>query len=138
MQRKILRTISLRSFALVVMVVAARQAQAQDAQTPYPRMAPLEQYLMERNAEMALAKSAAPESISRDAEVMVLGRHGYETALKGKNGFVCMVWRSWAAGIEDPEFCMQRLSNLRRNVSCKAGVEGSAVLYHLTNFKSAV
>ena len=74
MQRKILRTIALRSFALVVMVVAARQAQ--DAQTPYPRMAPFDQYLMERNAEMALAKSAAPESISRDAEVMVLGRHG--------------------------------------------------------------
>jgi len=109
MQRKILRMMALRSFALVVMVVAARQAQAQDAQTPYPRMAPLDQYLMERNAEMALAKSAAPESISRDAEVLVLGRHGYETALKGKNGFVCMVWRSWAAGIDDPEFWNAKL-----------------------------
>jgi hypothetical protein len=50
-----------------------------------------------------------PESISRDAEVMVLGRHGYETALKGKNGFVCMVWRSWAAGIDDPEFWNAKL-----------------------------
>jgi hypothetical protein len=58
-------------------------------------MAPLDQYLMERNAEMELAKSAAPESISRDAEVMVLGRHGYETVGKGKNSFVCMVERSW-------------------------------------------
>jgi hypothetical protein len=91
------------------MVVAARQAQAQDAQTRYPRMAALDQYLMERNAEIALAKSAAPESISRDAEVMVLGRHGYETAMKGKNGFVCMVWRSWAAGIDDPEFWNAKL-----------------------------
>ena len=109
MQRKILRMIAARSLALVVMVVAARQAQAQDAQTPYLRMAPLDQYLMERNAEMALATSAAPESISRDAEVMVLGRHGYETALKGKNGFVCMVWRSWAAGIDDPEFWNAKL-----------------------------
>jgi hypothetical protein len=40
-----------------------------------------------------------PESISRDAEVMVLGRHGYEIAVKGKNGFVCIVQRSWTAGI---------------------------------------
>jgi hypothetical protein len=65
---------------------------------------PLEQYLMERNAEIALARSAAPESISHDAEVMVLGRHGYETAAKGKNGLVCMVQRSWTAGIDDPDF----------------------------------
>ena len=49
---------------------------------------------MEPSAEIALARSAAPESISRDAEVMVLGRHGYETAVQGKNGFVCMVERS--------------------------------------------
>jgi len=58
-------------------------------------MAPLDQYLMERNSEIALARSAAPESISRDAEVRVLGRHGYETAVKGKNGFVCIVERAW-------------------------------------------
>ena len=51
-------------------------------------MAPLDQYLMaDRNAEIALARSAAPESISRESDVMVLGRHGYETAVKGKNGF---------------------------------------------------
>lgn len=59
---------------------------------------------MERGAEIALARSAAPESISRDAEVMVLGRHGYETAIKDKNSFVCMVERSWSAGIDDPDF----------------------------------
>src|SRR5216684_7968051 len=109
MLRKILSTIALGSFALVVMLGVAGQGQAQDAKAPYPNMAPLDQYLMERNAEMALARSAAPESISRDAEVMVLGRHGYETALKGKNGFVCMVWRSWAAGIDDPEFWNAKL-----------------------------
>ena len=109
MQRKILRTIALRSFALVVILGGAWQVQAQDGKTPYPSIAPLDQYLMERNAEIALAQSAAPESISRDAEVMVLGRHGYETAVKGKNGFVCMVWRSWAAGIDDPEFWNAKL-----------------------------
>ena len=82
----------------------AWQAIAQNAQTPYPNMAPVEQYLMERSSEIALARSAAPESISRDADVMVLGRHGYETAVQGKNGFVCMVERSWTSPIDDPGF----------------------------------
>jgi hypothetical protein len=67
-------------------------------------MAPLEQYLMDRNSEIALARSAAPDSISRDAGVMVLGPHGYETAVKGTNGFVCIVERSWTAPIDDPGF----------------------------------
>jgi hypothetical protein len=109
MQRKILRMIALRSFALVVVLGAAWQAQAQDAKAPYPSMAPLDLYLMERNAEIALARSAAPESISRDAEVLFLGRHGYETAVKGKNGFVCIVERSWTAGIDDPDFWNPKL-----------------------------
>jgi hypothetical protein len=58
---------------------------------------------MDRTAEIALARSAAPESISRDAEVLALGRHGFETAAKGKNGFVCLVERSWTSA-PDPEF----------------------------------
>jgi hypothetical protein len=91
--------------ATVVMLGTAWYALAQDAKTPYPSMAPVDEYLMEdRNSEIALARSAAPESISRDAEVMVLGRHGYETAIKGTNGFVCMVERSWTAPIDDPGF----------------------------------
>jgi len=104
MERKILRMIALSSFALVVVLGAAWRAQAQDAKAPYPSMAPLDQYLIERNAEIALARSAAPDSISQDAEVLFLGRHGYETAVKGKNGFVCMVERSWTAGVDDPDF----------------------------------
>src|SRR6202045_2183271 len=109
MNRKIVRTIVLGSFALVVVLSTAWQAQAQDAKAPYPSMAPLDQYLMERNTEIALARSAAPESISQDAEIMVLGRHAYETAVKGKNGFVCMVERSWTAGIDDPDFWNPKL-----------------------------
>src|SRR5215475_10077275 len=96
--------------ALAFIACAASHAKAQDVKTPYPNMAPLERYLIEdRNAEIALAQSAAPESISRDAEVLVLGRHGYETALKGKNGFVCIVQRSWSAPSDDPDFWNPKL-----------------------------
>ena len=105
MNRKIVKTIALASFALVAALGGAEQTMAQDTKIPYPSMAPLDQYLMaDRSAEIALARSAVPESISRDAEVLVLGRHGYETAVKGKNGFVCIVERSWMAPFDDPEF----------------------------------
>jgi hypothetical protein len=35
---------------------------------------------------------------------MVLGSHGYETAVEGKNGFVCMVERAWMSPFDSPEF----------------------------------
>ena len=89
---------------LVVALGAISQMQAQ-SKTPYPSMAPLDQYLMpDRNAEIALARSAAPDSISHDAKVLVLGPHGYETAVEGKNGFVCAVERGWMAPFDNPEF----------------------------------
>jgi hypothetical protein len=73
--------------------------------TAYPSMASIEQYLMpDRNTEIALARSAAPESISGNAKVLVLGWRGYETAIAGKNGFVCMVERSWASPFNSTEF----------------------------------
>jgi len=93
------------TFALISAFAAPRQMAGQDNKTPYPSMAPLEQYLMpDRDAEIALARSAAPEAISRDATVLVLSRHGYETAVDGKNGFVCLVEREWMAQFDDPGF----------------------------------
>jgi hypothetical protein len=110
MKREIVRAIAISLFMLAMVLSAARAGRAQDAKAPYPNMAPVEQYMMaDRNAEIALARSAAPESIARDAEVMVLGGHGYETAVKGKNGFVCIVQRSWSAGIDDPNFWNPKL-----------------------------
>ena len=70
----------------------------------YPTMAPIGRYLMDRSAEIQLARSAAPVSISGDATVLVLGRHGYETAVQGKNGFVCVVDRGFMAAFDWPEF----------------------------------
>ena len=96
-------------FALSVVFGTAHQAVTQDAKTPYPAMAPVDQYLMtDQDAEVALARTAAPESISRDAEIQVLGRHGFETVVKGKNGFVCIVGRSWTSA-PDPDFWDPRI-----------------------------
>lgn len=92
--------VAIGGLTLLVVLGAARQAAAKDAATPYPSMAPLRQYLMDRSPEIALARSAAPESVSRDATVLTLGRHGFQSAVKGKNGFVCMVARSWTSAPE--------------------------------------
>jgi hypothetical protein len=78
---------------------------ASDNSTMYSSMASIEKYLMpDRNAEIALARSAAPESISGDAKVLILGWRGYETAVEGKNGFVCMVERSWTSPFNSAQF----------------------------------
>ena len=94
--------------AVLVGLMAATLTCAQSSQQPqspkYQDMAPIDQYLMEKNAEIQLARSAAPDSISRDATILVLGRQGYETEVEGKNGFVCMVGRSWMGAFDWPEF----------------------------------
>ena len=104
MEQKTLKRIALAGSVLVLALAAISQMQAQ-SKTPYPDMAALDRYLMpDRNAEIALARSAAPDSISHDAKVLVLGPHGYETAVEGKNGFVCIVERGWMAPFDNPEF----------------------------------
>ena len=76
MRKNKMGAIHIKSFALLLVLGAAHHAMAQDATTPYPKMAPIEQYLMDRTAEIELARSAAPDSISRDATIVVLGRAG--------------------------------------------------------------
>jgi hypothetical protein len=104
MTRNQIRITLLSGFALVAVLSASRPVAAQDAKQPYPNMAPIEQYLMDRDAEIALARSAAPDAISHDASVIVLTRHGYETAVQGKNGWVCWVGRGWMGMFDHPEF----------------------------------
>jgi hypothetical protein len=84
---------------------ASAQAAAQAPAAPYPAMAPLAQYLIpDRDAEVALARTAAPPTISNDATVLVLTRAGYETAVRGGNGFVCLVERAWMSAFDDAGF----------------------------------
>jgi hypothetical protein len=96
------------ALALALQIVfpnAGRQAVAQDGKAAYPAMAPIDQYLIsDEKSEIALARSAAPGSISDGAEVMVLGHEGYKIAVRGTNGFLCLVERSWAQGSDNAEY----------------------------------
>jgi hypothetical protein len=93
------------TLTLAALTGAIAYAQAQSEKAPYSAMAPLSEYLIaDQHSEVALARTAAPSSISGGAEVMVLGREGYTTAVKGTNGFLCVVERSWGAATDDPEF----------------------------------
>jgi len=99
------KIIALAFFVQVLLPGAICRARAQGEKTPYPAMAPLDQYLIkDKNSEIALARTAAPASISDGAEVMVLGSKGYTTAVKGTNGFLCLVERSWGAATDNPGF----------------------------------
>jgi hypothetical protein len=104
-KRSSLRTVALSAVALYASLSATRLALGQDPNAPYANMAPVDQYLMaDRNAEIALARTAAPKSISDGAEVLLLGRDGYTTAVKGENGFVCLVERAFSASTDFSEF----------------------------------
>ena len=105
MRKHNLTLIAIAFAAQIVAAAATQPASAQPPATPYPAMAPLDDYLSpSQDSEIALARSAAPKSISDAAEVMVLTRDGYTTAARGTNGFVCFVERSWADPTTDPEF----------------------------------
>jgi hypothetical protein len=105
MPKNHVKIIDLAFVLLAVLPGAGGPAVAQAGKAAYPAMAPLEQYLIsDQESEIALARSAAPSSISDNAEVMVLGREGYKSVVKGANGFLCIVERSWAQGEDDAEF----------------------------------
>lgn len=84
--------------------IQAQDTKAKDPPPPYPSMAPIAQYRMDRDAEIALARTAAPSSISRDAQILVLGQKNFEIAVQGTNGFVCLVGRAFAGPLNNPEF----------------------------------
>lgn len=95
--------------ALTALFVTPARTQTPELRKLYPKMAPLGLYLMNRGAEITLARSAAPAAISRDASVLVLTRHGWETAVNGTNGFVCMVERGWAVSIDFDEIWNRKI-----------------------------
>jgi hypothetical protein len=99
------RTFTVAAGMLGTLSGTTHKAWAQATAAEYPAMAPLEQYLMpDGPSEIALARTAAPPAISDLAEVLVLSRRGYTVAVPGKNGFVCIVERSWVMDPNNPEF----------------------------------
>jgi hypothetical protein len=100
-----MRKRTLPSILLLLLLLPGLTAAQAQKPGPYAVAAPLDQYrIASVQEEIALARTAAPPSISADAAVLVLGKHGYESAVTGKNGFVCFVQRSWTAGFDDPQF----------------------------------
>ena len=99
------KTTTLLAFALLATAILPAAAHAQTPPNPYPAPAPVEQYLIaDKDAEIALARTAAPPSVSAQAEILVLGRDGYTTAVKGTNDFTCLVERGFAANTDDSVF----------------------------------
>ena len=98
---------------------------AHGAPPPYSNMAPRDQYMIaDRTEEIALARSAAVPSIADNAGIMVLGAHGFETAVKGTNGFICIVERAWDKPFDDPEFWNPKM----RGPDCLNAAAVSSVL----------
>jgi hypothetical protein len=110
MTTKFVQGMVLAASMLLVWPSSPKLAQAQEAKAPYPAMAPLDQYLIaDRDAEIALAKSAAPPALSSDANVLVLEKDGYHTAIEGKNGFTCIVERGWMSPLDSTDFWNPKL-----------------------------
>ena len=110
--------------ALCLLAGAAVAGDPPGRADPYARMAPLEQYLMEPAAEIALARSAAPTAISANATVLIMKRQGYETAVTGSNGFTCLVERAWMSPFSSTEFWNPRI----RGPVCYNPAASSSVL----------
>ena len=77
-------------------------AQSPKSPPPGPKYPPLNEYMMTREAEVSLARSAAPDHISAHATVKILTTSGYRVAVQGENGFVCLVMRGWTAPTYTP------------------------------------
>ena len=103
--------------------------------TPFERMAPLAQYLMPPGSEIALARSAAPAAISDKATVLTLDSQGYQTAVRGTNGFTCLVERSWLAPFQSPDFWNPKI---RVPICYNLAASGSILVYTLRRTKFAL
>ncbi len=119
------KAVGILASILLAALSESAPAQSRAPKNPYPAMARPEQYMpTSQAAEIALARSAGPAAVSDKAEILVLGAHGYETAVKGTNGFVCYVERSWGKDFDQPEFWNPKI----RTPQCWNAAAASSVL----------
>ena len=83
--------------------VAAAQTRAQPQLQIEKRYPALTEFMMPRDAEIALARSAGPEHLSSSATIKILTASGFKVAIEGDNGSACMVLRGWGAPTYNPE-----------------------------------
>jgi hypothetical protein len=88
--------------------------------------------LLARDVEIALARSAAPASVSADARVLVLADTGFLVAVEGSNGVTCIVNRSWPTSLEPHCFDAEASATilpieLRRTVLYQRGIAEAEV-----------
>lgn len=114
----------LKMLILVLSLAPVCSVRADDVKNPYPAMAPVARYMMDKTAEIVFARTAAPKSISDAATILTLGKDGYETAVRGSNDFTCFVERSWANDFNVPDFWDPR----DRTPQCWNGPAVSSVL----------
>lgn len=88
-----------RAGTLAALVAAVGSAVPLLAQGPgYPELS--------RDDELRLALSAGPPSISREAELWVMGARGFEKAVAGSNGWACLVVRNATNRIQLAPHCL--------------------------------
>jgi hypothetical protein len=88
-----------RPLALFIAHLLFSAARAAAQPSAYP---PVARYLMPRDAEVALARTAAPPNISGRATIKILTPSGFVVAQPGDNGNVCMVMRGFSAPTYTP------------------------------------
>jgi hypothetical protein len=109
------RRIHILTHGWAMALILIMTAMAGSARAQYPA---LSEYQMTRDAEIGLAKSAAPASVSSRATIKVLTPSGYQVAREGDNGFVCMVLRGWTA----PTYTPAQLRNLVYDATLRAPI----------------
>ena len=102
----------------ILLVIAMMATITGYAAADTPKYPPLQAYMMDREAEIALARSAAPDNISQNATVKILTPKGYIVAVNGGNGFVCLVMRGWSA----PTFTPVPFRNLVYDAAVRAPI----------------
>jgi hypothetical protein len=85
-----------------VLSIVVAAALAAPVAAPEPRYPPIAAYLMDRAADVALARSAAPPSVAGRATVKALTPSGYVVAEAGDNGSVCLVMRGFSGPTYTP------------------------------------
>jgi hypothetical protein len=111
-------------------------ASSQSPRNVYDSIAPLASYMQKDAAdEIVLARSAAPPSVSSDADILVFSSSGYDRAATGKNGWTCLVQRSWNGQYDNPEFWNPKI---RVPICFNAAASESVLPVYLERTKSVL